>query len=190
MTSADASDEELMRAYVAGDGAAFRLLFERYGPILLRLARRHLPTEDLARDVVQQTFYRLHGARHDFRLDSRLRPWIMTITMNLVREHYRRQRRRPMSDVDLDRRPAPAPERSPLEAEERARLVGEALKALPESQREVIELHWFEELPFSEVATIVGSTEGAVRVRAHRAYTRLRALLSDHLGPEGGEEAP
>jgi len=185
MASGDASDEELMRAYVAGDAAAFRVLFDRYGPILFRLGRRHLPTDDLARELVQQTFFRLHGARHDFRLDARLRPWVMTIAMNLVREHYRRARRRPIRDVEVDRHPAPAPERSPLETEERARLLAEALEALPASQREVIELHWFEELPFAEVATIVGSSEGAVRVRAHRAYTRLRELLAEHLGPEG-----
>jgi RNA polymerase sigma-70 factor (ECF subfamily) len=52
---------------------------------------------------------------------------------------------------------------------------------LPTSQREVVELHWFQERPFAEVAQIVGSTEGAVRVRAHRAYKKLRELLRSEL---------
>ena len=81
------TDEELMDAYVDGDDAAFRVLFERYAPILLRLTRRHLRDEELAREIVQQTFFRLHGARNDFRRGSKLRPWVMTIAMNLVREH-------------------------------------------------------------------------------------------------------
>jgi RNA polymerase sigma-70 factor (ECF subfamily) len=52
-----------------------------------------------------------------------------------------------------------------------------ALAKLPSSQREVVELHYFEERPYKEVAEILGTSEGAVRVRAHRAYTTLKALL-------------
>ena len=50
------TDEELMDAYVDGDDAAFRDLFERYAPILLRLTRRHLRDDELAQEIVQQTF--------------------------------------------------------------------------------------------------------------------------------------
>ena len=67
-------------------------------------------------------------------------------------------------------------------AQERVKLLREAMEKLPPSQREVVELHWFEERPFSEVAQIVGSTEGAVRVRAHRAYKKLKDLLDRDLG--------
>jgi RNA polymerase sigma-70 factor (ECF subfamily) len=52
-----------------------------------------------------------------------------------------------------------------------------ALQQLPEEQREVILLHWFEDLPFAEVAAIVGASVPAVKVRAHRGYERLRATL-------------
>lgn len=182
MVDTQATDEELMDAYVDGDETAFRLLFERYGPILLRLTRRHLGSEVLAEEIVQQTFFRLHGARHDFRRGSRLRPWIMTIAMNLVREHWRRQKRRKPSSVEVDSRPAPQAELMPLELSERSRLLHAALEQLPISQREVVELHWFQERPFAEVATIIGTSEGAVRVRAHRAYTTLKHLLGSELG--------
>lgn len=180
MAGAEPTDEELMRAYVAGDHAAFRQLFERYGPILLRMTRRHLRSDDLAREIVQQTFFQLHNARHDFRQDSRLRPWVLTIAMNLVREHWRKKKRRKMTTLDIDR-PAPIPERGPIEEKQRAAQLREAMAELPESQRVVVELHWFQEKPFAEVAKLVGSTEGAVRVRAHRAYTKLKVLLKEEL---------
>jgi len=177
----DPTDEELMRRYVEGDSSAFRMLFERYGPILLRLTRRHLRDEELAQEIVQQTFFQLHRARHDFRQDSRLRPWVLTIAMNLVREHWRRQKRRKMSELDETKHAAPEPVRSPMEASQRVQQLREAMSKLPESQRIVVELHWFQERPFSEVAEIVGSTEGAVRVRAHRAYKKLEAWLGSEL---------
>jgi RNA polymerase sigma-70 factor (ECF subfamily) len=177
------SDEELMRAYVGGDQEAFQRLFERYAPMLLRLATRYLRDEEQARETVQQTFFQLHAARHDFRLDAKLRPWVFTIAMNLVREHYRRRTRRKESPFEEGRREAPQPLRGPIETRQRAEALRRALDTLPESQRSVVELHWFEDKPFAEVATIVGSTEGAVRVRAHRAYKRLRELLGDALRP-------
>ena len=176
------SDEALMLAYIDGDEKSFRQLFDRYAPILLRLTRRHLDSDDTAREIVQQTFFRLHRARNDFRRDSRLKPWIMTIAMNLVREHWRKKKRRPTSELEPERHAAIEPLRSKLETKERASILHAALEKLPATQREVVELHWFQERPYKEVAEILGSSEGAVRVRAHRAYTTLKGLLSRELG--------
>ncbi len=182
------SDEVLMSAYVSeGDQAAFRELFERYSAQLLRMMRRQIRSEEDARDLVQQTFLHLHRARYDFRLGSALRPWLFTIAMNLRREYFRRQARRPevlggdegvgfgggegvwggeTQDVLVLR-----------QRQQTAAMVQRALGELPEQQREVIELHWLEELKFSEIAGIVGASLTAVKVRAHRGYERLRAAL-------------
>ncbi|UCF46570.1 MAG: sigma-70 family RNA polymerase sigma factor [Myxococcales bacterium] len=171
------SDEELMEAYIDGDDGAFQALFQRYGPILLRLTRRHLRDDELAEEIVQQTFFRLHGARNDFRRGSKLRPWVMTIAMNLVREHWRRTKRRKMTALEVETQAAPEADFMPLELRQRSELLHVALQKLPTSQREVVELHWFQERPYAEVAEIVGTSEGAVRVRAHRAYATLKQLL-------------
>ncbi|MGB8330736.1 MAG: sigma-70 family RNA polymerase sigma factor, partial [Polyangiales bacterium] len=166
-----------MEAYVDGDQAAFRVLFDRYAPILLRLTRRHLRDDELAGEIVQQTFFRLHGARNDFRQGSTLRPWVMTIAMNLVREHWRRTKRRKATAIEVDTQAAPEADFTPMELQQRSELLHLALEKLPTSQREVVELHWFQERPYAEVAAIVGTSEGAVRVRAHRAYATLKQLL-------------
>jgi RNA polymerase sigma-70 factor (ECF subfamily) len=175
----ETSDEALMKAYVAGDQAAYRALFERHAPILYRFARRRLSTDDEARDVLQQTMLHVHRARRDFREGSRLRPWLFTIALNLVREHYRRKGRRKEQPLSaLPREPQAQPV-TPLEDAQRAQRVRAALARIPLNQREVIELHWFEELPYEEIAPIVGASVSAVRVRAHRGYERLRVLLAD-----------
>ena len=191
--SAERSDEQLMAAYVAGDAAAFRVLFDRYAETLYRMVRRRVRADADARDLVQQTFLQLHRARADFREGARLRPWLFTIAFNLVREHYRRTGRRREDAVSpelLDPLAATAAVADPpgsassvlaapdaIEQRERLARVRAALLALPDAQREVIELHWFEECPYDEIAAIVGASVEAVRVRAHRGYERLRALL-------------
>ena len=171
-----------MIAYVDGDAAAFRALFDRYALILHRLVRRKLATDDEARDVVQQALLHLHRARNDFRRESRLRPWLFTIAMNLVREHHRRRGRRREHPAEPELLAAVAPlDVTGLSAEqqERALRVRAALASLPEQQREVIELHWFEECPYEDIAPVVGASVAAVRVRAHRGYERLRKILAD-----------
>jgi RNA polymerase sigma factor (sigma-70 family) len=178
------TDEELMAAYVAGDEAAFRELFERYAPGLLGLFRRHVPGPEDAQDLLQQTFLQLHRARLDFRQGSLVRPWVLTIALNLQRELFRRRGRKPTTALAID--PAAAPQASSAEQREDAVRVRAALAELPGPQREVIELHWFQGLPFAAVARIVGASVGAVKVRAHRGYERLRALLGGDAA--GGKE--
>lgn len=183
------SDEALMSAYVSeGDQAAFKELFERYSQPLLRMMRRQIRSDEDARDMVQQTFLHLHRARHDFRVGSALRPWLFTIAMNLRREYFRRRARRPEvllgeDGVGLEGRGEGiwgevSPDALVLrQRQQTVAMVQRALGELPEQQREVIELHWLEELKFSEIAGIVGASLTAVKVRAHRGYERLRAAL-------------
>ena len=164
-----------MMRYAGGDQAALREIFRRYAPILLRLVQRQVGRAADAQDVVQQTFLQLHRARRDFRAEMRLRPWIMTIALNLARDLLRRRGRRPEQLLEEEALPAASVTTQP--DHDVARRVRAALSVLPREQREVIELHWFEELSFTEIATIVGASSGAVRVRAHRGYVTLRKTL-------------
>lgn len=170
------SDEELMAAYVGGRADAFGTLFERYAPMLLRVMRRQIRNGDDAEELVQQTFLQLHRARNDFEPGRRLRPWLMTIAYNLRREYFRRRMRKP--EAALEHEP-PASERGgdPLERHEDANRVRAALEMLPAGQRDVIVMHWFEEMSFPDVAEVLGLSVSAVKVRAHRGYKVLRQAL-------------
>lgn len=189
MTVGDArTDEQLMAAYVAGERAAFGELFARYGPRLVRLFSRDLGGRDEVHDLVQQTFLQLHRARLDFRVDAKLRPWLFTIALNLKRKHFRTVKRRPTSELGevdpVGNETAPG---TPLERLEDQAAVRTALAELPPGTREVIELHWFEGLPFAEVADTVGASLSAVKVRAHRGYKRLRESLAARNPGPGAE---
>lgn len=167
-----------MAAYRAGDRGAFDALFARYAPRLRQMLNRRINRSDDVADLVQQTFLQLHRARADFREDAKLRPWLYTIALNLARQYFRRRGRRPETGLG-EHEPA---ERGRVGDPERpavARELRVALEALPAAQREVIELHWFAGLPFKEVAQVVGASESAVKVRAHRGYEKLRTRLAD-----------
>jgi RNA polymerase sigma-70 factor (ECF subfamily) len=171
------TDEELMVAYINGDESAFDTLFQRYAPMLLRIMRRQLQRREDAPGLVQQTFLQLHRARHDYQPERPLRPWLMTIAYNLKREYLRRCKRRP--EVLIDREPAAVVFMDPLVRRRTAARVRAAIEQLPAGQRDVIVMHWLDELSFPEISAIVGLTLSGVKVRAHRGYKTLRALLRD-----------
>lgn len=176
MSSVPYDDEHLMVAYVAGDREAHRELFRRYAPVLRGTMLRATGNASDAEDLVQDTFLQLHRARHDYRLGSPVRPWLMTIALNLKRDLLRRRGRRKEGTLDLDGRHDPANGRSEARATAR-KDVHAALGELSEGMRDVVELHWFAGLSFPEVAAVLGIGTAAAKVRAHRAYEQLRSRL-------------
>jgi RNA polymerase sigma-70 factor (ECF subfamily) len=180
------SDEELMAAYVAGDQRAFAELFRRYAPLLERALARELSARSEVRDLIQQTFLHLHRSRFDFEPGRKLKPWIFTIALNLKREYFRRGKRRRETSLEQEGVPEPAVAPRGQERADAARELAPALAALPRDQREVIELHWFAGLSFSEVAESVGASVAAVKVRAHRGYVALRQALGASATATGG----
>lgn len=172
------TDEQLMTAYLDGDQHAFRCLFNRYAPQLHRAALRRGLSADDAADVVQQAFVHLHQGRRDFKPDSALRPWLYTIAFNIMRDYGRRRFSQRRLRERLAREPSVEATKEPTSVCSQPTVMQKALNRLSNAQREVLVLHYFEELSFKEIAGILGGKEGAVRGRAHRAYEKLRAILA------------
>ena len=169
------SDETLMESWRgSGDRAAFEQLFRRHAPRLRGWFVRSLGSEEVARDLVQQTFLHLHRARADYRSGLPLRPWLYTIAANAKRQHLRTRRRKPEAPFDPERH---EPSSGPEVSTPRERLVRRALLDLDEGQRDVVVLHYYEGFSFPEVAQVLGISTSAAKVRAHRAYGQLRSAL-------------
>jgi RNA polymerase sigma-70 factor (ECF subfamily) len=185
------TEEALMAAYRSGDAGAFEQLYALLGPKLHGFFMRSFNDKAVADDLLQTTMLKLHRARADFRDGLRLRPWVFAIAARVRLDEYRK-RRRVTEELDEERL-AQAEDRDNdpgdsaaglLDAGDRAGQVRAALAALPESQRVVIHLHRFEGLTFAEIGVVLGTSEGAVKLRAFRAYERLRKQLRPLLGGE------
>jgi len=176
------SDEDLMEGYQAGDRAAFAEIFRRYAPLLLRIMQHQLVRREDAYDLVQQTFLQLHRSKQDFRRGALLRPWLLTIAMNLRHRHFRRLGRHPETPLELEALEELNTGSRVSNAADASCDVHTMLAGLPAEQREVIVLHWLEGLSFNEVAVIVGVSLSAVKVRAHRGYVTIRKIFGQEPG--------
>jgi RNA polymerase sigma-70 factor (ECF subfamily) len=151
---------------------AERLIEEHYVEVY-RLGLRLLGDPDAAVELTQEVFYRAIRALPRFRGESTPRTWLYRITLN----ESRRPRREPASasTAAFAERPAPdpGPDEVTLARLDAARL-HQLIRALPDPYRQVVVLHYLQNLDLREVATLLGAPENTVKTWLHRARARLR----------------
>jgi len=199
VAAAGADEADLVEALRAGDDAAFARLVETYGGRMLAVARRIAPTEEDARDAVQEGFIQAFRKIGSFEGRARLSTWLHRIVVNAALMGRRRRRARPEEPIEPllpvfldDGHPTvrfsawdpDALER--LESEETRAFVRRVILELPESYRNVVWWRDIEERTTAEVAEQLGITENAVKIRLHRARQALRTRIDRRI-VEGGE---
>lgn len=192
--SAPAGLHDLMDRYLDGDGRAFAALHAILDPRLKAFLMKLVRDSAAADDLVQATWLKAHLASARFEIrgsspDGAVQAWYFTIARNLALDHLRgatRDRRRlePNDPTDdpvsrlADQVPTAEEEQvSRAESEDLTRRVQAALAQLPDGQREIVELHKLQGMSMAEIAARLQLREGAVRVRAHRAYKALARWL-------------
>ncbi len=174
------SDEDLMARLRRGHDEALRVLYERYAGPLYNFANRLLMDPGRAEEVLQETFLRVYKDRIAFRPVATFKTWAFTIARNLCLDILRSAPR--SSEVAANPLPEVAdPTPSPLDMLDRSEheaALRRALSELPPEDREVVLLSRYHGLRYREIAGIISASEDAVKMRAHRALTRLRKILA------------
>jgi RNA polymerase sigma factor (sigma-70 family) len=191
---------QVMARYCDGEAAAFHRLYALLAPRVLAYLTGLLGDRAAAEDVLQQAFLKVHEARAVYVRGANPIPWIYTIAHRTCLDEMRRRKR---SRVRLTKDGAPAPETAAHAAhitgvaadahevegpspEAAAALA--ALDRLPENQRQALILTKVHGRSIAEAAMITGTTPGAIKLRAHRAYVTLRELLKRKDGETAGKE--
>lgn len=175
-----------MASYVAGDTHAFERIYTSTSPRLLGYLAGLLADRAAAEDALQQTFIRLHDARGSYVRGADPLPWIFTIAHRVALDELRRRRRArvrvaltedalPEPHADLDGSAAGSADIP----DERLEVTLAALAHLPENQRAALLLTKLEGRSVAEAAEIAGTTSGAIKLRAHRAYVALRRMVAE-----------
>jgi RNA polymerase sigma-70 factor (ECF subfamily) len=165
--------EQLMARYQHGDAAAVTELVQRLSPQLHRFFLAQFVSRRFADDLLQETWLRIHEARHTYRPGEPVLPWIYALARHVRVDHYRRTRRREDRELQVKALPV-TPSTQP--AGTHGPDVQEMLRELPESQREVLVMLKVSGMSIEEVARATSSSVGSVKQKAHRAYEKLRRL--------------
>lgn len=196
MAEVETEDGALLSRLRAGEQAAFEELVRAETGRLLAVTRRILPTEDDARDAVQDAFLFAFRSLDRFQGHSRLSTWLHRIAVNAALMKLRTRRRKreepldPLLPTYLDdghhaERFAQWDDPADLiERAENKALVRRLINDLPDAYRTVLLLRDIEGLDTEETAKLLETTPNAVKVRLHRARQALRTLLAPHFSKE------
>jgi RNA polymerase sigma-70 factor, ECF subfamily len=169
--------EELMARYTDGDPRAFDEVFRRVSPRLFRYLVRLTRQPDRAEDLVQVTFAKVHRARSAYLRGAPVLPWVFAIGRRAFLDDVRRRKSR-HEDLSHDGRlPEPISEVRGV-SQDVAEALEAALSNLPPQYAETIELLKLSGLSVRDVAEVLGVSESAVKLRAHRGYALLRKELA------------
>jgi RNA polymerase sigma-70 factor, ECF subfamily len=193
----DESDEALMTAYRAGETRAFGKLLARYEKPIWNFLRRFSRDAEAAEDLLQEVFLRVvkdaQESEAAWKGNAKFSTWLYTIARNLCIDRARRAVHREAASLDgagssggestetlHDRLASPdAPADLVVAGRQAARRIDRAIAELPDEQREVFLMREVMELPFAEIASVVGASEPTVKSRMRYALEKLRTALAD-----------
>ncbi len=193
MSAVPDPDALLMLRVKRGDRAAFELLVDKYRQPVMNLVYRTLPDAAESEDLAQNVFVQVFKSAHRYEVSAKFSTWLFTIARNLCLNEIRRRSRHPAESLDQVH---PENEDQPLRQFEETRnfsppdalLHGEleqkiqqALNDLPENQRSAILLHREEEMPYEEIARVLGCSLSATKSLIHRGRETMKRKLKPYL---------
>jgi len=178
------SDRELLQLFREGDNPhyAFNLIVEKYKERLYWHIRKIVIRHEDADDILQETFLKIWDALPQFRGDSALFTWLYRIATNEALAHLRKTRNRffvPWADVE--RQLAGSLESDPwFNGNELQKKFQKAILSLPEKQRIVFNMRYFDEIPYEQMAEILKTSEGALKASFHHAVKKIEKYMEEH----------
>lgn len=174
-------DSALMLRYKDGDVVAFEMLYRRHNDSLYRYLLRLAQNRDAAEDVFQEVWSKIIKSRESYRPTAKFSTFLFRVAHNCFIDYIRRNKRHTHNaGIDPDSRPNPAdePELATEKGIARRRMTN-ALRTLPEEQRDVFLLHEEGGLSIDAIASATGVNRETAKSRLRYAVTKLKAALAD-----------
>jgi len=164
-----------MAQVAGGDLDQMSVLFQRYQTPLYQFFRRQGQSPAVSEDLVQDVFYRVLRARETYRGTAPFRAWFYQIARNVRVDYLRRSMRETAVDDEFgDTFTTDEHIHQDLEDLDQARVLRQALAAMPERKRELVVLSRFQGMKYREIAEMMGCDVNTIKVRIHRSVQELR----------------
>jgi RNA polymerase sigma-70 factor (ECF subfamily) len=168
------TDEEIMLNVAQGDLDQLRHLFDRYHLRIYNFFQKMVRNQAVSEDLTQDVFAKIIKYRGSYN-HGNFASWIFTIARNIFSTYYQKQKKERSYAINDDLTASGEILITESNAEELNHLQRALLK-LAQSDRELIVMHRFQEIKYQQIAEIIGSSEGAVKVKVHRALKKLKDI--------------
>ena len=178
-------DADLVLKFKGGEESAFEVLVRKYMKDAYSFCLKLTHDAQEAEELSQMGFVSAYRALRGFRGESTFKSWLYRIFINQYRDHLRRTRRAEarleVVRVEAERRQGTDLEESELHAGELADVVKEKVELLPDRQREVLVLHLYQGMGYTDIAAALGCSYDDVKMNLSLARKRLKQELKEYL---------
>ena len=158
---------------------AFGIIVQQYTETLYWKIRRIVLDHDDANDVLQNTFLKAWNSIGDFQSKSKVSTWLYRIAINESLDHLRKQQHKISTDMDLSVANRLMAD-DYFDGDDAQALLQEAIAALPDVQRTVFTLRYYDEMKYSELSKLTGTSEGALKASYHIAVKKISEYVLNH----------
>jgi RNA polymerase sigma-70 factor (ECF subfamily) len=176
------TDQEIIALQRSGDyNQAFNAIVGSYSERLYWHVRRFLCSHDDTNDLLQDIFIKIWKALPSFKGDSRIYTWIYRIATNEALNALRRQRLISLVEfTSLTEKMAGKIDEDPyFNGDRLQRELHKAIQKLPEKQKLVFNMRYFDEMKYEDIAEITGTSVGALKASYHHAYNKIKAEMEE-----------
>ncbi|MFT6756093.1 MAG: RNA polymerase sigma factor (sigma-70 family) [Urechidicola sp.] len=181
-------DDYYIKKTLEGDSNSFSVLVERYQNMVFALALKMLKHREESEEVSQDTFIKVYKSLSKFNGESKFSTWIYRIAYNTcldrIKKNSKYNNNVEINEITSNEISHTESIFDSLENKERSIIVKQCMDKLPEDERIIIHLFYFEELSLKEIVEIVSMTEGNVKVKLFRARKKLFSIFKESVEPE------
>lgn len=175
-------EKELISRVVSGDKEAFTQLYDFYAPKIFRFIRLKVGSQALAEDLSSESFLRIweYLQEEEREIEESFQALLYKIARNLIIDYYKRKSSQEvLIDDDFQEFLLKQPAKDEIRSKEIADQIHKALINIKEEYQDVIIWYYIDELSVSEIAKILGKSQGAIRVLIHRGLRSLKGHLEE-----------
>jgi RNA polymerase sigma-70 factor (family 1) len=168
---------QLLERFRQGDERAFKILYDRYFPMLFLIIREYVGRQDIAEDIVTNAFIKLYNRRSHIRDADHIYGFLFVVARNEAVGHHRDQKRWRVArkaQEQLEEREYHDPLEAELERDRWMLKIRQLIGQLPPARKQIFELHFIKGLSIREIADQLNLTETTVRNQRNRALSFLR----------------
>ena len=179
----NSSDTELLESFKNGNQNAFNLIVRKYQKKVYWIIRKMVLDHDDADDITQEVFLKLYRSLSDFRGESKFFTYVYKIAVNFSLNHINRNKKINLRKSDIDNVNIRSLDKSAdeeMNSKERTFILEEAIKSLPEQQRAVFNMRYYDNLTYEEISAILNKSTGGMKANYFHAVKKIGKFLKNH----------
>jgi RNA polymerase sigma-70 factor (ECF subfamily) len=177
-------DKEIIDSFLIGNKNAFNIIVLKYQKRVYWTVRRMVVDHDDADDITQEVFVKLYSSLKDFRGESTLFTYLYKIAINYSLNHIKKNKNKmlretPIDDDFTEKYSDNNTSDSSMESQSKNKIISEAILILPEQQRAVFNMRFYDDMTYEEISSVLNKSVGGLKANYFHAFKKIQTFLKD-----------